>query len=197
VDPGLVVGLLGPLLLADGVRLVKGFYRRPLRLETHEQGTGGGRVTELVARPLLARFVPELAGVIQPLGGEYAGTRALLESLPFAGGYGVEIGLLIDTARRHGVDAIGQVDLGVRKHRNRSLLELGVMSQQVLATVLARVGVDAAPEPVDLVQYVQQDGRWLPQRRAVAIQDRPPLDTLRSLRNGAPPGRDGHGTIEP
>lgn len=187
VDPGLVVGLLGPLLTVPGVHLVKGFYRRPLRLETEELGTGGGRVTELVARPLLARFAPELSGVVQPLGGEYAGTRELLGSLPFAGGYGVEIGLLLDTAHRYGLDAIGQVDLGVRKHRNRNLLDLGVMSQQVLATVLARVGIDAAPQPVELVQYVQQDGRWQPHPRPVTVLDRPPIDTL-------PAGR---GTIEP
>jgi glucosyl-3-phosphoglycerate synthase len=187
VDPGLVVGLLGPLLTVDGVHLVKGFYRRPLRLETEELGTGGGRVTELVARPLLARFAPELSGVVQPLGGEYAGSRELLGSLPFAGGYGVEIGLLLDTAHRHGLDAIAQVDLGVRKHRNRNLLDLGVMSQQVLATVLARVGVDRQPRPVELVQYVQQQGRWRPYPRPVAISDRPPIDTLVA----------GRGTIEP
>lgn len=175
VDPGLVVGLLGPLLTVEGVHLVKGFYRRPLRLETAELGTGGGRVTELVARPLLARFAPELSGVVQPLGGEYAGTRELLTALPFAGGYGVEIGLLLDTVHRHGLDAVAQVDLGVRKHRNRNLLDLGVMSQQVLATVLARVGLDPQPRPVELVQYVQQDGRWQPHPRPVAILDRPPI----------------------
>jgi hypothetical protein len=87
VGPEVVVGLLGPLLTVDGVALVKGFYRRPLRIGATEEGTGGGRVTELMARPLLARFAPWLSGIIQPLGGEYAGTRDLLESLPFAGGY--------------------------------------------------------------------------------------------------------------
>ena len=89
--------LLGPLLTEPGVQLVKGFYRRPLRLETTEADTGGGRVTELLVRPLLAALRPELAGIVQPLGGEYAGTRELLESVPFAAGYGVEIGLLLDT----------------------------------------------------------------------------------------------------
>jgi glucosyl-3-phosphoglycerate synthase len=177
VDPGVVVGLLGPLLTVDGVLLVKGFYRRPLRLETIEYGTGGGRVTELVARPLLARFAPELAGVIQPLGGESAATRELLESLPFAGGYGVEIGLLMDTAARHGLDTVAQVDLGVRKHRNRTLLQLGVMSQQVLATVLARAGVDPADGggPVELVQYGQRDGRWEARPASVEMVGRPPM----------------------
>ena len=87
---------------------------------------------------------PELAGVVQPLGGEYAGTRELLESVPFAAGYGVEIGLLLDTHARHGLDAIAQVNLGVRKHRNRSLLQLGVMARQILAAALTRCGVPDA-----------------------------------------------------
>ena len=99
-DPAFVPSLLGPILTLPGVGLVKGFYRRPLRLETTEEESlehGGGRVTELLARPLLAALRPELAGVVQPLGGEYAATRELLESVPFACGYGVEIGL----AARH------------------------------------------------------------------------------------------------
>lgn len=187
VGPEVVVGLLGPLLTVDGVALVKGFYRRPLRIGNSEQGTGGGRVTELVARPLLARFAPWLSGVIQPLGGEYAGTRDLLESLPFAGGYGVEIGLLMDTVTSRGLDAIGQVDLGVRKHRNRNLTDLGAMAQEVLATVLHRAGVDPEPVPVDLVQYehhhedagsTEAPGTWLPVVRRVAQTDRPPIRSV-------------------
>jgi glucosyl-3-phosphoglycerate synthase len=191
VEPFVVTGLLGPLLRADGVGLVKGFYRRPLRLETAELGTGGGRVTELAARPLLARFAPQLAGVVQPLGGEYAATRELLESVPFAGGYGVEIGLLLDTVAGHGLDALAQVDLGVRKHRNRTLLELGVMAQQVLATVLARAGVTPAADAVELVQYVQVAGRWTPAAQQVTVEDRPPMRTLRAA------GQIARGTIEP
>jgi glucosyl-3-phosphoglycerate synthase len=137
-----------------------------------------------MARPLLARFAPALTGVIQPLGGEYAATRQLLESLPFAGGYGVEIGLLMDTVTSRGLDAIGQVDLGVRKHRNRGLDDLGVMAQQVLATVLHRAGVDPEPVPVELVQYEirREPGsappRWLPTVRQVAPGDRPPIRSL-------------------
>ena len=106
-DAGFVPALLGPLLTEPGVALVKGFYRRPLRLETTEVDSGGGRVTELLVRPLLAALRPELAGVVQPLGGEYAGTRELLESVPFAAGYGVEIGLLLDTYATAGLDALG------------------------------------------------------------------------------------------
>ena len=202
VGPEVVLGLLGPLLTTDGIHLVKGFYRRPLRIGNREEGTGGGRVTELMARPLLARFAPELAGIIQPLGGEYAGTRELLESLPFAGGYGVEIGLLLDTVTDYGLGAIGQVDLGVRKHRNRNLTDLGVMAQQVLATVLHRTGVDPEPTPVDLVQYAlvhdpagpAGNGTWRPSVRRVAPTDRPPIRSLRltpALATSAVPSGSG------
>jgi len=143
-DPGFVPALLGPLFTEPGVALDKGFYRRPLRLETAELDTGGGRVTELLVRPLLAALCPQLSGIVQPLGGEYAATRELLESLPFAAGYGVEIGLLLDTHSRRGLDALAQVNLGVRKHRNRSLLQLGVMARQILAAALHRCGLPDA-----------------------------------------------------
>jgi glucosyl-3-phosphoglycerate synthase len=172
-DPGFVPALLGPLLTEPGVALVKGFYRRPLRLETAEADTGGGRVTELLARPLLAALRPELAGVVQPLGGEYAGTRELLESVPFAPGYGVEIGLLLDTFSRLGLDALAQVNLGVRKHRNRSLLQLGVMARQIMAAALARCAVPDAGGA--LTQFTQVDGEWLPSTTTVGVTDRPPM----------------------
>jgi glucosyl-3-phosphoglycerate synthase len=181
VDSSLVVGLLGPLLSTDGVQLVKGFYRRPLRLETAETGTGGGRVTELVARPLIARFAPELSGIVQPLGGEYAATRGLLESVPFAASYGVEIALLLDTLHSRGLDAIAQVDLGVRKHRHRTLLELGLMSAEVLDTVLSRVMNDRpAVDGARLIQFEQAGGRWVPRSYPVSLRDRPPMATLRA-----------------
>ncbi len=172
-DPGFVPALLGPLLAVEGVGLVKGFYRRPLRLETTEADTGGGRVTELLVRPLLAALRPELAGVVQPLGGEYAGTRAVLESLPFAAGYGVEIGLLLDIHAVHGLDAIAQVNLGVRKHRNRSLLQLGVMARQILAAALSRCGMADAGGA--LTQFVQVGGEWLPSSTPVVVAERPPM----------------------
>jgi glucosyl-3-phosphoglycerate synthase len=176
-DPAFVPALLGPLLAEDGVHLVKGFYRRPLRLETTEADTGGGRVTELLVRPLLAALRPELAGVVQPLGGEYAGTRELLESLPFAAGYGVEIGLLLDAHATRGLDAIAQVNLGVRKHRNRSLLQLGVMARQILAATLHHCGVPDAGAA--LTQFVQVGGEWLPSVTPVAVAERPPMREVR------------------
>jgi glucosyl-3-phosphoglycerate synthase len=178
MDPAFVPSLLGPLLTVAGVALVKGFYERPLRIsEDDAVATGGGRVTELVARPALASLRPELAGVVQPLGGEYAATRELLESLPFAGGYGVEIGLLLDTHRTRGLDAIAQVDLGVRKHRHRSLRALGVTAAEVLDAVLRRCAVlDDGPRP--LTQFVPVGGHWLPEVHEVATLDRPPVREL-------------------
>ena len=176
VRTGFVTALLGPLLTVPGTALVKGFYRRPLRVEGEQSETGGGRVTELLARPLLAALRPELAGVVQPLGGEYAATRELLEQLPFAPGYGVEIGLLLDTHERLGLDALAQVNLGVRKHRHRSLLQLGVMSRQILGTALRRCGVPDDGGP--LTQFHLQGPAWTPQAHEVALADRPPMCTL-------------------
>jgi glucosyl-3-phosphoglycerate synthase len=184
-DPAFVPALLGPLLTEPGVELVKGFYRRPLRMETTQADTGGGRVTELLVRPLLAALRPELAGVVQPLGGEYAGTRELLTSLPFAAGYGVEIGLLLDTHTTRGLNALAQVNLGVRKHRNRSLLQLGVMARQILAAVLERCATDTGTTPdsgAALVQFLQIDHEWVPSTTPVATTDRPPLRDVLSPR---------------
>ncbi|PSL54346.1 glucosyl-3-phosphoglycerate synthase [Saccharothrix carnea] len=171
-DPDFVPALLGPLLTRDDVHLVKGFYRRPLRLES----TGGGRVTELAARPLLNALRPELAGVVQPLGGEYAGTRAFLESVPFAPGYGVEIGLLLDAHARYGLDGIAQVNLGVRKHRNRDLRQLGPMAAQITVTALRRCGVPV--QSSTLTQFVPFDGEWLPSPVDVPAEDRPAMRSV-------------------
>ncbi|MGH3912119.1 MAG: glucosyl-3-phosphoglycerate synthase [Pseudonocardiaceae bacterium] len=187
-DSGFVPALLGPLLLRhrrhrSGVHLVKGFYRRPLRLESVEIGTGGGRVTELVVRPLLNALRPELAGVIQPLGGEYAASREFLESVPFAAGYGVEIGLLLDGHTEYGLDGLAQVNLGVRKHRNRSLLELGVMSRQILGAALPRCGVAEMPESAGITQFVQLGARFIPTESGVLIGDRPPMREVLAARS--------------
>ena len=132
-----VTGLLGPLLTSEEFVLVKGFYQRPL----HGEPTGGGRVTELVARPIIDLLFPELAAVRQPLAGETAGHRWLFEKVGFAPDYGVELALLVDTARRFGVSAIAQVDLGVRVHRNRPLHELRPQARDVLRAALARAGL--------------------------------------------------------
>ena len=178
-DPAFVPSLLGPILTEQDVALVKGFYRRPLRLETPDEESldhGGGRVTELLARPLIAALRPALSGVVQPLGGEYAATRALLESVPFAPGYGVEIGLLFDTYDRLGLDGLAQVNLGVRKHRNRSLLQLGAMARQILGAALRRTGPADSGAP--LTQFLQVGGEWLPSSTEVEATERPPMREL-------------------
>ena len=171
--PMFVPWLVGPLLTGEGIHLVKSFYRRPLN---GEGATGGGRVTELVARPLLAALRPELGCVLQPLGGEYAATRELLMSLPFAPGYGVEIGLLIDTYDKLGLDAIAQVNLGVRAHRNRPLAELGPMSRQIVATLLSRCGIPDSG--VGLTQFFVDGDGYTPRTSPVSLADRPPMNAL-------------------
>jgi glucosyl-3-phosphoglycerate synthase len=132
-----ITRLVEPLRTRDDVQFVKAVYRRPLGDRPDE----GGRVTELVARPLLALLFPELEHIVQPLGGEYAGRRSVFEAVDFDEGYGVDIGLLIDVAARFGVESIAQVDLGVRLHRNRPLRQLAPQSQAVMAAVLERAGV--------------------------------------------------------
>ncbi|MBW0013315.1 MAG: glucosyl-3-phosphoglycerate synthase [Mycobacterium sp.] len=180
-NPMFVPWLLAPLLTCDGVHLVKSFYRRPLG----PGATGGGRVTELVARPLLAALRPELGCVLQPLGGEYAASRELLTSLPFAPGYGVEIGLLVDTFDRLGLEAIAQVNLGVRAHRNRPLPELGAMSRQVIATLFSRCGIPDSG--AGLTQFLAEgpDGpeaeTYTAHTTPVSLVDRPPMNGLQSF----------------
>ena len=179
-DPMFVPKMLGPLLLNPEIQLVKGYYRRPLRTGGTHDANGGGRVTELVARPLLASQKPDLTAVLQPLGGEYAGTRELLSSVPFAPGYGVEIGLLIDTYDRYGLAGIGQVNLGVRTHRNRPLVELGVMSRQIVGTLMRRCGIEDSG--VGLTQFTAEpDGSFTPHTTEVYLEDRPPMNTVRAL----------------
>ena len=162
-----------PLLLDDQLGLVKASYERPSHLG------GGGRTTELVARPLLSLFFPEIAEMQQPLAGEYAGRRTMLESVPFATGWGVEIGLLIDMYRQFGVESLGQVDLGVRLHRHHKLETLAIQAAEVAATLLARVP-DAPPfaEVVPMLRRKSGDDIEL------NVMVRPPVKSL--LRFGAP-----------
>ncbi len=172
-DAGFVVGLVGPLLLDDDVEFVKGFYHRPFEGRDGE----GGRVTELTARPLIALLFPELAGLVQPLAGECAGRREILESVPFVGGYGVDLGLLIDIAALRGAGAIAQSDLGRRVHRNRPLAELGAQALAILQLGLQRAGLadDAALKSTLL----------RPQADAVTIEfsERPPLREVTAHRH--------------
>ncbi|MFC5061895.1 glucosyl-3-phosphoglycerate synthase [Actinomycetospora atypica] len=185
VQPGFVSGLLGPLLDNPGIAFVKGFYHRPLIGDGVVDVDGGGRVSELVARPLLNLAWPQLAGFVQPLAGEFAARRELLEAIPFATGYGVELGMLVDVLDRVGLDAMAQVDLGVRVHRHHDLQALGRMSAQIQLAAsarLARQGVLVrSPETSTLVQFRRPSvpGVGGLDREIVetdiAVKDRPPL----------------------
>jgi len=143
-DTHFVPGLLGPLLSDPTVELVKGFYERPMVSGDAAVPFEGGRVTELVARPLIALLFPELSGLHQPLAGEWAVRRALFESLSVPHEYAVELAALVDTVRSRGLDALAQVDLGVRAHRHQSLRDLTGMATQILAAALARAGAGPA-----------------------------------------------------
>jgi glucosyl-3-phosphoglycerate synthase len=188
-----VTGLLGPLLADESVAYVKGFYHRPLVGEAGADADGGGRVTELVARPLLNMYWPELAGLVQPLAGEYAGRREVLESIPFVVNYGVEVGHLIDILESRGLDALAQVDLGKRTHRHQSTQALGRMSGQIMLTVFDRLErynrlVAAQPPATLLAQFRRGESGHGVEREMVltdlTCEQRPPLADLRTA-NGA------------
>ncbi|HET7700970.1 MAG TPA: glucosyl-3-phosphoglycerate synthase [Candidatus Limnocylindria bacterium] len=183
--PKFVYGILGPLLLRPEIQFVKAFYQRPLRVAGELQASGGGRVTELVARPILNLFFPELSGLMQPLSGEQGGRRSLLERLPFFNNYGVETGLLIDTLQRAGLDAIAQVDMKQRIHRNQDLLGLSRMAFQILQVGLRRVGeahgerlVEEANSTLKLI--TTQGGRLHLELHDIATVERPPIATIPS-----------------
>jgi glucosyl-3-phosphoglycerate synthase len=173
--PHFVTRLVEPLLADQDVALVKAYYRRPL----HGQPTGGGRVTELMARPVLSALFPHLAGIVQPLAGEYAGRRDVLEAVPFVEGWGVEIGLLIDIAARFGVDAIAQCDLGAREHRNRPLEQLSAQAMAVLVTSLRRAGFDAERIGTTLTRFDNEHERI---EVAVDAREHPPMATVPAYR---------------
>jgi glucosyl-3-phosphoglycerate synthase len=182
-----VTGLLGPLLADPTISFVKGFYHRPLGARDAVEPDGGGRVTELVARPLFNLFVPELAGFVQPLAGEYAGRRDVLRQVPFVSGYGVETGLLIDLFDLLGLNGLAQVDLGVRAHRHQSNEALGRMAGQIILTVTDRLRRQgrlalAAPPATMLAQFRRGDALPMLGRDVVvtdiAVTERPPLAQL-------------------
>lgn len=173
-DVRFVTGLLGPLLTDPEIALVKGFYERPFRGAGTEVRHGGGRATELVARPLLALLFPELSRVVQPLAGEWAVRRAVYETLTVPVGYGVDLAALIDIATRHGLDAVAQVDLGVRAHSHQSLHDLGAMAVQLAATVLSRAGRGVEGSEIALHQYLPGADGLEPVTRDVDLTQRPP-----------------------
>ncbi|MGD0611110.1 MAG: glucosyl-3-phosphoglycerate synthase [Anaerolineales bacterium] len=183
IHPRFVYGIIGPLLLNRNIQLAKGFYRRPIRMGRKFQASGGGRVTELAARPLLNLFYPELSGVVQPLSGEYAGRREALDQAVFFSGYGVETGLLIDIFERFGLRSIAQVDLLERIHRNQGLEALSKMSFAIIQTVLRKIEnryertiVEDVNKTMKLIRH-SQDGYYLTVEE-IAERERPPMISL-------------------
>jgi glucosyl-3-phosphoglycerate synthase len=185
-QPAFVTGLLGPLLTDESVSFVKGFYHRPLVRATDVEADAGGRVTEIMARPLFNLFWPDLAGFVQPLAGEYAGRRSVLEQIPFVSGYGVETAMLIDLLDLCGLDALAQVDLGERRHRHQSTEALGRMSAQILLTAWSRLYrkgwvISERPPGGMLTQFRRGDAAALSNLEReivvsdVSVRERPPL----------------------
>jgi glycosyltransferase involved in cell wall biosynthesis/nucleotide-binding universal stress UspA family protein len=187
IHPRFVYGILGPLLLNRNIQFVKGFYRRPLQVGNRTQAGGGGRVTELTARPLLNLFYPELSGIVQPLSGEYAGRRTALEQSTFFSGYGVETGLVIDIFEKFGLGAIAQVDLLERIHHNQELSALGKMSFAIIQTVLRKLEarfersiIEDVNKTMKLIKYSK--GGYYLEVEEVAERERPPMITLRAYK---------------
>jgi glucosyl-3-phosphoglycerate synthase len=177
-----VPGLLAPLLTDPQVGYVKGCYTRPLELAGHASPAGGGRVTELTARPLLNALWPELAGFVQPLGGEYAARRCALERVPFVSGYGVEVGLLVDLLGLLGLSGLAQVDLGVRRHTSQDQEALGRMAGQVVSAVLARSPAGRAGAGGLLTQFRSDGAGFVPVSSPVAVDERPPMVAVAEYR---------------
>jgi glucosyl-3-phosphoglycerate synthase len=187
IHPRFVYGIIGPLLLNPRIKYVKGFYRRPLRVGNRIQAGGGGRVTELVARPMFNLFFPRLSGLVQPLSGEYAGRRELLERLPFFTGYGVETGLLIDILAREGLWAIAQSDLIERIHRNQSLSSLSRMAHAIIQVFIARL---EDRHKIELVSDINKsmklirlkDRHYFLEEVDIIERERPPMIEIPSYR---------------
>lgn len=180
IHPRFVYGIIGPLLINPQVQLVKGFYRRPLKVGQRLQAGGGGRVTELTARPLLNLFYPELSGVIQPLSGEYAGRRSALEQTAFYSGYGVETGLLIGIYEKFHLESIAQVDLLERIHHNQHLEALGKMSFAIIQTVIRklekRFGRAVLEDVNRSMKLIRHDSKgYLLDVEQIAEYERPPM----------------------
>ncbi|MEO3788055.1 glucosyl-3-phosphoglycerate synthase [Actinocorallia sp. B10E7] len=174
-----VTGLMGPLLSCPDVSYVKACYDRPYN-GTEAAFAGGGRVTELVARPLLNLHWPQLAGIVQPLGGEYAGRRSLLERLPFMTGYGVEMGLLLDALEVVGLNGLAQVDLGEREHSHQSTEALAAMASQILQTAWSRMDRHGLMMPLSspspqLTQFQRSPSGYVPVDREAVVDERPPM----------------------
>jgi glucosyl-3-phosphoglycerate synthase len=186
IAPKFVYGLLGPLLRDQRISYVKAFYERPFRASGELIAAGGGRVTEILVRPLFSLFYPDLACLVQPLSGEYAGRRSLLERLPFSVGYGVELGHLLDIYHQEGIEAFAQVNMDRRIHRNQSLQALGKMSFGILQTFLSRLGKygEGKMPPAGSHHMSVSLAEELPriERVEIATEERPPILEIEEYR---------------
>ncbi len=187
IHPRFVYGLAGPLISNPDVQFVKAFYERPLQQGSVVHESGGGRVTELMGRPVLNLFYPHLSGFIQPLSGEYAARREVFESVPFFTGYAVETGLLVDVSKRYGLETMAQVDLAQRIHSNQPLQALGRMSFAILKAammMLERDGkIDNAPEAVEAFNTIAAIGkRYELAPNEIPIIQRPPVSEVEEYR---------------
>ncbi len=177
-------GLIGPLLLDDHIKYTKAFYDRPISIGKNKiRPTGGGRVTELVIRPLFSLFFPELTQIIQPLSGEYAGYREIFEKIPFPIGYGVETSMILDIYDKWGLDVIAQVDLDRRIHRNQDTKALGRMAFAILKTFINRQKrsglIDLKEDLFDeIIQYNLVDNQYQPEALQIKGLERPPMITI-------------------
>lgn len=181
--PHFVTGLVGPLLADPDIRLVRGHYARVRTERDGSTSTEGGRVTELIARPLLSLWWPELTGVVQPLAGEWAARRDLMESLSIPVGYGVELATLLDTYTQYGLAALAQVDLGSRAHRHQADHDLALMAAELIAVAEARQSrPHPLPPEVELHQFIREDGVAVPRVRPIPTHERPPAARLSSHR---------------
>jgi glucosyl-3-phosphoglycerate synthase len=183
-----VYGLIGPLLLYDNLKYTKAFYDRPIAIGTDEmRPTGGGRVTELVIRPLFSLFYPELTQILQPLSGEYAGYREIFQKIPFPIGYGVETSMILDIYERWGLNAIAQVDLERRIHRNQDTKALGRMAFVIQKTFLTRLKqsnrIEINADMFDkMIQYNLNRNRYQPDIYEMVGHERPPIDSIPAYR---------------
>ncbi|MGF1529930.1 MAG: glucosyl-3-phosphoglycerate synthase [Puniceicoccaceae bacterium] len=183
IHPRFCYGLVAPLIHHDSIHYVKAFYDRPLAFSQGIRPSGGGRVTEILVRPLFSLFFPELTALIQPLSGEYAVRRPVLEQIPFPIGYGVETSHLLDVYRTFGLEAFGQTDLDQRVHRNQTTLALGKMSFGILQSFLNRIEkfeiIDRLPELATIYRQFQvQENRYQQVTFEIVEEERPPMGTI-------------------
>lgn len=187
IHPRFVYGLVGPLIQNPEIQYVKAFYDRPVAYSGVLRPTGGGRVTEILIRPLFSLFYPELTAILQPLSGEYAGRRAVFEQIPFPVGYGVETAMLIDIYQRHGLYALAQTDLNRRIHRNQDTIALGRMAFGVLRTFMSRLRQDQKvlfqdALPSIMRQFEVADGRYRQVEHVIEEIERQPILEVEAYR---------------